>query len=313
MARTPNPTTPVADLPALNDTEVRADMVAADHLAAANLIHLRYERITRQAGQIEALEFTRRVADVAQAQIFENLRQSGDYKGMPYLDAQGDTRYIASLEEFCEVKLGKSYRRCLELSQNLRALGPELYEQSERLGLRNVDYKALRALPADDQVLIKQAIEEAKSRDEVLDILQEMAVKHAAEKAALTKSATDARADYEAQQTISKNKQQRIDELERETARIAHLAPDQRLEEMRQKALNTAGMAEVSVRALGQDLEALRAFRADHPGTDAPILAGLLANIELALIGLKNEFGIEDAPIADERPEWVRLQEAGQL
>ena len=98
-----------------------------------------FEEVHRQIGQIDGLEFTRRVVDVAIAQIFENLRNSGKYKGLPYKDADGNTRRVVTLEEFCEVKLGKSYNRCGELARNLRLLGPELYEQSERLGLRNID------------------------------------------------------------------------------------------------------------------------------------------------------------------------------
>lgn len=313
MARTPNNATPPADLPEINETEVRTDLVAADTMAAAARIAMQSTELMKQVGRIEMGQFLATVADRAIAETYVKIRDSKTYNGMVYIGPDGDVRQVATLDEFCDVFMPRSYRRCQELASNLQLLGPALYEQAEAIGIRQKDYNALKALPADDQVLIKHAIEETKSRDEVLDLLQEMAVKHSTEKTALTKAAADARADYEAQQTISKNKQKRIDELERETARIAHLEPDQRLDELRQKAVTTAGMAEVAVRALGQELEALRAFRADHPGTDEPILAGLLANIERALIGLKNEYGIEDAPIADERPEWVRLKEAGKL
>lgn len=219
MARTPNNTPLPADLPALNDETVRADLMAADQMAAGDLKVMQYEEITRQLGQIDSMEFMRRVADVAQAQIFERVRKSGAYKGYPYRDGE-NLRHVASIEEFCEVKLGKSYRRCMDLSQNLRVLGPELYEQSERLGLRNVDYKTLRALPADDQVLIKQAIEEATSRDDVLDILQEMAVRHAQEKEALAKEAAEAKADYAALDEVEKTTREQLSNLQRENAKL---------------------------------------------------------------------------------------------
>jgi hypothetical protein len=51
------------------------------------------------------------------------------------------------LDEFCRAYLGKSYNRCLELSQNLNLLGEELYESTQKIGFRARDYAALRALP----------------------------------------------------------------------------------------------------------------------------------------------------------------------
>lgn len=173
--------------------QVHADMNAAHELGLAEKMVMDFEEPLRQLGQLEAFEFMKRVSDVAIAQVFENIKNSGKYKNLPYKDEAGNLKYVSDLEEFCQAKLGKTYRRCYDLSQNLRVLGPELYEQSERLGLRNIDYKALRALPAEDRALVRKAIEETHSRDEVLDLLQEMAAKHQREKEALTKEAEEAR------------------------------------------------------------------------------------------------------------------------
>ncbi|MDO8931885.1 MAG: hypothetical protein Q7U97_05785, partial [Rhodocyclaceae bacterium] len=180
---------------------------------AARKMVLDYEGVLRDLGRIEGIEFTRRIADVAIAQIFENVRNSGGYKGLPYVNEAGEHATIADFEQFCEVKLGKSYRRCLDLSQNLRTLGPELYEQSEKLGLRNVDYKALRALPADEQALVKRAVEEAKSREDVLGILQELAAKHQRERGENDKSIADLKAQVAGLERLNAEKGQKLDEL----------------------------------------------------------------------------------------------------
>jgi hypothetical protein len=118
-----------AEAAAFMDNVIQSQIAAetAENQNAAQLV-MDYEEVLRQVGQIEAFEFTRCVGDVAIAQIFENLRTSGKYKGLPYKDKNGNTRRIGSLEELCREKLGKSYNRCIELSQNLRHLGPELFE-----------------------------------------------------------------------------------------------------------------------------------------------------------------------------------------
>jgi hypothetical protein len=187
--------------------------IQEEKLRLAHKMVLNYEGVLRDLGRLDFAEFTRRVADVAMAQIFENVRSSKAYIGLPYINEVGEYAIIADLEQFCEVKLGKSYRRCLDLAQNLRTLGPELYEQSERLGLRNVDYKALRALPADEQALVKRAVEEAKSRDEVLGILQELAAKHQRERDEQQREITEKDGRISDLERLNADKSKRIDEL----------------------------------------------------------------------------------------------------
>lgn len=196
-------------------------------MIAAHKMVLEYEGVLRDLGRLDGLEFTRRVADVAIAQVFENVRNSGAYKGLPYINEQGEAATIADFEQFCEIKLGKSYRRCLDLSQNLRALGPELYEQSEKLGLRNIDYKALRALPADEQALVKRAVEEATTRDDVLSLLQELAAKHQRDREAKDQQIAELTADAEATGRVIEEKNRKLDEQAKKGKRKADPWPEE--------------------------------------------------------------------------------------
>ena len=103
-----------------------------------------------------------------------------------------------SLEEFCQIKLGKTYGRLQHLVANRNLIGQEAFEQAERLGLRQVDYNAIKTLPAPDQELVRRAVEEAQSRDEVLDLLQELAARHAKEKEALTQQVEEGKLEHAA-------------------------------------------------------------------------------------------------------------------
>lgn len=69
----------------------------------------------------------------------------------------------------------------MQLAYNLNLLGPELYEQAEKIGFKVRDYQALKALPSDEQEIVKQALE-AQNKESAVDLMQEMALKHKKEK-----------------------------------------------------------------------------------------------------------------------------------
>lgn len=302
MARTK--TTAIEPAAEINEAVVRQDQ--ADHAVVqeSENMMMDFEEVHRQVGQIEGLEFMRRVADVALAQVFENLRNSGKYKGLPYKDCAGNLRYVADIEEFCEAKLGKSYRRCMDLSQNLRLLGPELYEQSERLGLRNIDYKALRALPEDDQVLIKQALEDSTSRDQVIDLMQEMAVKHAQARAAQEEALAEEKAESEGKDRLLAQKTQRINELVAEKNRADALTADERATE-----LETA-LTQVTLEAVGHLLAVKNRIHDIRALDDLPqglytACGNALQRLVSEIMGIALDYGIELHLAAELPPEFA--------
>lgn len=302
MARTK--TTAIEPAAEINEAVVRQDQ--ADHavVQASENMMMDFEEVHRQIGQIDGLEFTRRVVDVAIAQIFENLRNSGKYKGLPYKDADGNTRRVVTLVEFCEVKLGKSYNRCGELARNLRLLGPELYEQSERLGLRNIDYKALRALPEDDQVLIKQALEDSTSRDQVIDLMQEMAVKHAQARAAHEEALAEEKAESEGKDRLLAQKTQRINELVAEKNRADALTADERATE-----LETA-LTQVTLEAVGHLLAVKNRIHDIRALDDLPqglytACGNALQRLVSEIMGIALDYGIELHLAAEVPPEFA--------
>jgi chromosome segregation ATPase len=129
------------------------------------------------------------------------------------------------LEEFCRFKLGKSYSRLHELSQNMELLGSDLYESAERIGFRAKDYRALKALPEAEQAIVKQAIE-SESREEVLAILEDMAAKHQAEREAAKRREEDLTADYDARGKLLEDKADRLEKTETELFRLKSLPKD---------------------------------------------------------------------------------------
>lgn len=315
MSRTKN-NFPVTAAPEVNEEAVRADLVAADNLAVAESYADEQSKIAleigKRLGRRQMTTALRAFANVSELIDLQKIKESKQYKGFRLISESGELLTVSSWDEYCIHVEGRS-RQSVDLDLlNFKKLGGEFFEAMHAIGIGPSSMRDIRQLPGDAQEALMLAAQ-TKDQDAFLDLAEALISKHTAEKAALKKATADAKAQYEAQCKVSELKQKTNDELQLEVARIAQLAPDESLEDLRQKTLRLAGIAEVSVLALRPALNALAEYRASHPGLDAPMLEGLLANIQAALIGLRNEFDLKDAPSADTRPEWVIAMEAGEL
>lgn len=260
-------------------------------------------------GRLEALDFLATVANSAILPIYENVKKSKAWRLLRNYKT-GDGRHFESLDEFCEVKLGKSYKRLRELALNRNVIGQEAFEQAERLGLRQVDYNAIKALPAPDQELIRRAVEEAQSRNEVLDLLQELAARHATEKEAMVRRVEEATAEAKAGEEVRTKLHQRIDRLEREKALIARMPADEALALLKKEAASVATTAEAHILGgLRQALIALNDHGAEH-GAQGVYMAGLVGQVQAQITALREEFRLPDVSnaadlkLAADMAEW---------
>ena len=261
-------------------------------------------------GRLEALDFITTVGTSALLSVYENLKKSKGWRHMRN-PASSDGRNFESLQEFCFVKLGKSYQRFQELAANRNLIGQQAFEQAERIGLRQVDYKAIRALPAPEQELVRRAVEESASRDEVLGLLQELAARSAQKEQELQAQVRQEQQERAAtEQRLSVVRQQK-EQAEERAALIATLPPDEKLQRLRQEAAALAAQVEGLV--LGNLRQALLALSQAHAGSDgaagsAAFMAGLLAQVQAPLDALRAEFDLPDvagANAADGDAVWM--------
>lgn len=290
-------------------------------LPAAHALTLAEERETKDldremafqaaqtVGGVETALFLRACADKVIVEQFAKLKRNKAYRAVEFRDAEGNLRRCADLEEFCERYFGSSYRSVKELHDNYHLIGPALYESAEKLGLKRDDYRTLKALPADDQALVRKAIE-AEDRDQVLDLLQEMAARHASEKAALLAEATEAKETAEARDQVVKAKEAKITQLEETNTklkrRIAKATPDEVGEQLREEVGQFAFAAEAEILGnLRAGFQALTEHAEEHGVTHENYMSGCLAQIEAALLTIREEFGVKARPDAENRPGWV--------
>lgn len=188
-------------------------------VAAADAVIMGSFEAIKAIGRIEAAQFMETVSTKMIVETALNVRDSKKYKGLPYIGNDGKTETISTFDEYCEKYLGKTGRRVRDLINNYNQLGPELYEQAERLGFRQRDYNALKALPADDRLLIAQAIEE-ENLDKALEIMQEMAAKHHREKEATSKQIEELAKSVDAKDSVIKGKSEELDKKNELLARL---------------------------------------------------------------------------------------------
>lgn len=161
------PTNPV-------EGEVNHEALAEYSQASDQYLALQAEKETlmdlgRRLGQMETAAFLGNISDGVMLSAYENVKKS---KAWALLTNKKTGNYFQNLDEFCQEKLGYSARRLAQVSGNRSLIGNEAFGQAEQLGLRQIDYNAIKSLPAPEQELVRRAVEDAKSRDEVLDLLQ---------------------------------------------------------------------------------------------------------------------------------------------
>lgn len=266
--------------------------------------------VAEALGRVKAAEFFRRVGDIVIAQTFSDLRNSKKYKDYPIRDDDGNIRRVEDFKEFCQVAFGKSYTRCFELAQNLHTLGSDLYEAAERVGFKARDYAALKALPAAEQEVVKQALA-SESKEQVLDILQDMAARHASERAAAKKETDDLKADKDALDKLLQDKTAKADDLAVKLEKLRALPENKRAKlRLEQEEQAAAKLSEAVMGAIGAVNEFCRQL-ADIKGAEVSIYTQQHADgtaswfcqqIQLAL----QENGIQADMAEIVLPAWMR-------
>ncbi len=214
MSRTPVETTqPDNSMSQGQEAIINEIVVGSQQAGIVQALFMESFDVVKAIGRIEAANFFRQVGDKLIAETAINIREGKKYKGLPYKDPDGNLRHVVDFSEFCQMFLGKSYSRTMELISNYNQLGPELYEQAEKIGFRQRDYNALKALPADDRTLIAQAIE-SESLDSALDLMQQLAAKHQREKETLSEQLSATQKDLISKDAVLAKRNEKIDELD---------------------------------------------------------------------------------------------------
>lgn len=322
MARIPLETTqPNTEITEVQDKNINELIEAGQQTSVAQAAVMDSFNTIESLGVIKAASFMKSVSEKMIAETAISLKQSKKYRDLPYKDDEGNVKYVSDFSEFCEVFLGKTYRRVHQLVENYNTLGPELYEQAERLGFRQRDYAALKALPDDDRQLIAQAIEE-ENLEKALDVMQEMAAKHLREKESLTKQAEDLHHTLAAKDQVIQDK---TEELNRKSERLAVLeckkrnepapSPEQRLLDLRSNLQISAAAIKTNVMTdLRKNVKALAEYAEETATSETGFMASCLIEIGRELAILRAEYDLPSAVDEDPiDPIWKAMAAGDEL
>ncbi|MDG6235430.1 hypothetical protein [Glaesserella parasuis] len=254
-------------------------------------------------GMIKAFDFTRKLVTVTTLKSLQEIKESKRYKDLELTDQDGKMVTVTTFRDFCTT-LGFSGEKIDQDLLNLNTFGEEFFETSQRLGLGYREMRKLRQLPSDARAEIIDAdYSEATDKEELIEKIEDLTAKHVREKDALTKQLETAKGNYEAQSKVMANKDRKINELSEELAKKKHdietRTPDKKGGDLRKETSQIAYGAEAILRGqVGTAFDALLAHSEESGIDHTQFMSGVVAEIELILIELKDTYGLNDAPSA---------------
>lgn len=287
MARKPNATIELVD-----DIAIGSGLTAAQHLAAKHNL-----QVVRQFGDGQPYERERVINEVRffLGTAAEAMLEAGK-RLVELKEFEGHGAFVS----ICEERLGLSPRTAQQMMQAaIKYLSPTLEKHAAQLqGLGKA--KLIELLAEDDEDLAALA-EGGTVAGLELDEVERMSCRE------LRKALRDAREDKTAQGRVMADKDAKINELSTQLAKkpLVEVKPlDEQLQELRLEATAKAGAAEAAISgALYPAIHLLM----QHEGADQRVFAaGLLAQVEQALLEIRAEYGIEAAPVASTAPRWMQ-------
>lgn len=136
--------------------------------------------------------------------------------------------------------------------------------------------------------------------DDVLENLAEMDDIDRLSATELRTRLREAKAEKEASDKLIENKNKQIDKLEREKERIARMAPDEALADLKAQATRIANDAVGAIKG-GVRQAMLQLHELPHGASQTAFAAGLLGEMQAEINALREEFGLPDIASAAER------------
>ncbi|MCG9736789.1 hypothetical protein L1D32_01265 [Shewanella insulae] len=166
-------------------------------------------------GRIQMANAVKQFADVGSLQILKNVKETKDYKNLKGLKLPTGEILQGTWEEFCKL-IGESKSNVDERLKNLEVFGQEALESMQSIGMGIRDLRRLRQLPENELKAIVDGDQlTVDSKEEAIDIIEEMASKHRVESNKLTEKLEHLELSAKASDQLLEKKGKQIHELEK--------------------------------------------------------------------------------------------------
>lgn len=275
------------------DADIGSGLTAAQHLAAEHNL-----QVIHQHGDGLPYDRDRLINEVRfyMTTAAEAMLETG--KRLVLLkEVEGHGEFL----KICEERLLLSPRTAQQMMQAaIRYLSPELQNHTPKLiGLGKS--KLIELLAEDDDDLVALA-EGGTVAGLELDDVERMSCRE------LRKALREARETVSAKERVMADKDAKINDLATQLARkplVEEKPLDEQLQELRLAATAKAGAAEAAI--AGALHPAIHLLMNHEAGAGLrTFAAGLLAQVEQAIVEIRAEYGIEATPVASSVPAWLR-------
>jgi hypothetical protein len=181
-------------------------------------------------GRAVLLGGLKRFFTAAEIKTVKEIKEGKLFKHILITDAAGEFRPCGDFSEYCKFGLGVSHSSMYEHIQNYDVFG-EALDGIRTIGIERNQLRLLRKAP--DQIIeeVKNAAEK-NDKEALLDLIDEQAIRHDKEKEAMAQEKQElkdqlkrAQSEQEASQRLLADKDQKINELDRELRR--DFSPDE--------------------------------------------------------------------------------------
>lgn len=272
--------------------------------------------LSEKVGALKAFEFTKKLLTVSTIKMLAEIKESQEYKGLKTVSQDGGLLTVSTWEEFCQ-SIGISRQKVDLDIQNLATFGEDFLETSQRMGVGYRDLRKLRKLPEEDrEVIINGEAVKAEDKDSLIELIEDMSVKHAKQKEKLENKVKELEKENKAKDAVIRQKQDTIDSKNDEIIKM-----DEKLAlKLTAPAHDRAKDFAVEIGKLSVDAISLMGKFTSLFGQiadDEEVFGLLRINMGHALLELKDQadnliihHGLDDVSLVDDGFDW--LAEANQ-
>ncbi len=176
----------------------------ADEQLEMNQFLGRIEAMQALSSSIEAFSLTQ-LAEIKKQKLYRHFNNQTVVK-------DGVQVPLNTWAGFCRA-INTNARTIDDKLENLNLLGEEALQKTEALGITTRQLRKLRQLDTEDQKVIIGEIEtNISDKESIIELIEDMSVKHAKEKAELKKQVKDLQAESKAKDRVNADRQATIDE-----------------------------------------------------------------------------------------------------
>lgn len=262
-------------------------------------------------GMIRAFDVVGKFVTVTNLKILHDIKESKKYKGLVKKLPDGKVVTVTNWSEYCQF-LPVSKDTIDQHLMMLKEFGEDFLSRAQDIGMGLRDMRKLRSLPdeSDRNLIIEATQQEHLTRDDVLELMEEMAAKHAKEKAELSTKLVDATEDLEAARKVSASKQETIDELNHKLEKTRKKLADADPAKVGEELHATLNAAQTGVRSALTQIQPVLVQLIEHGqanGVDhAPTMVGCLNQIIRDCEYLRETYGLPREAPTDATPAWLK-------